>query len=195
MKRDRAFEILSGVLGNLRVRQSEKLKYHIFNSTNSLADIFFLATSQKELIKALDLSFKNKINTTLIGGGTKTFMPGSTVRGFVIKNKANSIRVVSIKGKVGKGNIGVEKISAEIDSGATFEDINRFISFQNLKPVDWLGPLQGTVGGAVFLEPYFKEVVEKIKVWEKGEVFEVDFPELKNRKHIIISITCSFEAN
>lgn len=184
---DNTLDLLKNELGEVRVKEGELIKYHTFSQVGGPAEFFYIATSQKELIKVLNTCYELKLPYFLIGSGTKVLFSEQGLRGMIIKNRSNAIKIGAIKGKVGKDGLGVQEAQLEIDSGTTIGKINEYLRGQKLKELIGISSLHSSLGGSLFLDPVIIELTEVIKVWQDGEVFEIQPFELLKNKHIIIS--------
>src|SRR6266542_3434036 len=116
---DDKIKLLTFALGQERVKLNEKLSYHTFSKLGGPAKAFYIATSQKELILALDTSLELKIPYLILGSGTKILPSKNGFEGLVIKNRTSSIKIGGVKGKVSAKGIGVEEALVEVDSGVS----------------------------------------------------------------------------
>ena len=148
---------------------------------------FFIATSTKELEKILNSAYELKIPFFIFGGGTKVLISDEGIKGLVIKNRTSGIKIGGIKGKVGRAGIGVEEATLEVDSGVSVGYLNEFLDKQNLKKIDIFNSPLSTIGGSLFLDSYLQEACQKVKIWENGEIMEVEVIDLKKDQHVIMS--------
>lgn len=181
------YKLIIKSLGEERVKIQEKLAYHTFTKKGGPADCFFIATSQKELIQALDIAHQLKVPFFIIGGGSKILISDEGIKAFVIKNRSGNIKINGIKGKVGKFGLGVDEALIEVDSGVSLSKLNDFLKVQNLKEIDTFSTKNSTIGSIIFLDNNIQNMSSNIRVWEDGEVLEVDSIDLKRNKHIVIS--------
>jgi UDP-N-acetylmuramate dehydrogenase len=193
--KDAKLKLLTDTLSPERVKEQEKLSHHTFSKLGGPAQYFYIATTQKELINALNTAYELKIPFYLLGAGTKFLIPQKGFLGLTIKNRTSHIKVGGVKGKVGKNGIGVEEALVEVDSGVTLGKINEFLKSQNLKEIIGISSLHATVGGALFLDPVLIKLTQKITIWEQGDVFDISPEELKRNKHIIISAIIRIKAS
>ncbi len=189
---DSKLKLLSDSIGKERFKFNESLKAYTFSKSQGGAECFYIATSVNELVKILDLSNELQIPIFLIGSGTKVLL-SSQVKGLVIKNRADNIRIAGVKGKVGREGIGVESALVEADSGASLKKLNQFAKDNKLKEVDGFSSLTSTVGGSIFLDPLLREATQKIKVWFEGENLEIGLEGLK-REMVVLSVIFRFKA-
>ena len=181
------FDLLKASLGEVRVKEGELLKYHTFSKLGGPAEFFYIATSQRELIQSLNTSYELNIPFFLIGSGTKILIAEAGIKGLVIKNRSNAIKLGAIKGKVGKDGLGIEEAQIEVDSGTILGKINEYLRSQKLQELTGISSVHSTLGGSLFLDPEIIELTEMIKVWQDGDVFEIAPYELNKQKHIVIS--------
>lgn len=181
-------KILVQSLGKERVKFQEKLSQHTFSGLGGPAEAFYVATSLRELQLCLDTAFELRIPFFIIGSGTKVLLSDQGIKGLVIKNRADNLKVSGIKGKVGKTGIGVEEALIEVWSGATLGRLNEFLIEQKLQEVTGFSSLKSSIGGSIFLDPHLQNMVQAITVWEDGDVYKIDFSKLNRNKHVVLSL-------
>ncbi len=186
-------DILVQHFGPDRIKFNESLLYYTFHKLEVKAEAFFIATSQRDLTKILNLCFQLKIPFMIYGSGTKIVFDSKRLQKLVIRNRSSQIKIVGIKGKVGKGQIGVEEARIEIDSGVTINDLDDFLTKQSLVTTAFASAKAATLGGSLLVDDQIKNKCEKVKIWREGEVSEISPQEL-DKKDIIISVTISFKS-
>ncbi len=175
-----------------RIKFQESLRYYTFTKSLVIAQSLYIATNLKELIKALEIAYELGIPTFVIGSGTK--ISNQKIAGLVIKNRARNIRIASIKGKVGINGIGLEEAMVEVESGVTFEELNKFLVTNNLEEFAYVDSLKATIGGSISLNPYLIDIVQQIRVWEDGEIITIDMANLNSLKQVILSVVIKIKA-
>lgn len=187
-------KLLVGSLGGERVKLNEKIAPHTFLGRGGNALGFYIATTAKELINILNLLFELKVFFILIGGGTKILFDNKPINAFVVKNRSSAIKIAGIKGSFGKEGLGVKEILAEVDSGVSINKLNEYLITQGLEEISGFSSLQSTIGGAILFDQVLTERVQNIKIWKEGEVFDINFSELK-KGQVIISALFKFKSN
>lgn len=178
-------KLLSNVLGEVRVKLDEPLKYHLENAPLGSAEVFYIATNLKELEQALNLAHELQIPFTLVGSGTKTIVTDRGLPGFVIKNRASSVKISGVKGKVSSKGIGVDEAMVEVESGVSFQKLNDFLKHQGLKQLDFPFSPSATIGGSFALTPQLYDMTQKIKVWSDRDVFDIEVLDFKKDDYIM----------
>lgn len=186
-------DILVQNFGPDRFKFQESLIYQTYHKIEAKAEAFFIATTQRELTKILNLCLELKIPFMVYGSGTKIVFDSKRIQKLVIRNRSSQIKIIGIKGKVGKGSIGVEEAKIEIDSGVTIADLDNFLARQVLTQTAFNSPKVATIGGSLLIDNLIKEKCEKIKIWNQGEILEISTKEL-GHKDIIISAVMIFKA-
>lgn len=181
-------KLLIAELGEERIKINEPLKYHTFSKLGGPAQVFYIATTIKELIKILDLSYELKIPYQVFGSGTKLLVSDKGFKGLMVKNRTGFLKLSGIKGKVGKDGIGIEEALVEIDSGVSLNRLNEFLKEQNLKVIDGFSSLKSTVGGAIFLDEQLRFQAQQVKIWDRGDVLNILVDDLNLKNHIVLSI-------
>ena len=183
---DDKLNLLIKTFGEERFKVDENLIFHTFNKLDVVAKCFYVATNKNELIDILNSVTSLEIPFLVLGGGTKATLK-KRFEGLVIKNRTSNMKISAVKGKVGKGGIGVEEAITDVDSGVSLGKLNEFLYEQNLATIDYESSLNSTVGGALFYDRTLKERVQKIKVWQDQVIDEIELAELDQKNHIIIS--------
>ena len=185
---DEKIKLLVDSLGDIRVKQGEKLLYHTYNKIAGSAKAFYIATSQRELVEILEIASQLKIPFLVIGSGTKVIIAESEFKGVVIKNRSGVIKIGGIKGKVGRGGLGIEEALVEVDSGVTLGKLDEYLTEQGLQSLSSINPKMSTLGGALFIDPHLKNITQGVKIWNDGEIFDIEIIDLKSPKQIILSV-------
>jgi UDP-N-acetylmuramate dehydrogenase len=102
-------------------------------------------------VSAILLGRKRNIPIFLLGGGTNILIGDRGIRGFVIKNSTNTIRIKGMKGTVTGGTAKKGLVFVEADSGVIFNSLVRFTVEEGLAGLEMHLGLPGTVGGAIFM--------------------------------------------
>lgn len=187
-------KLLIAELGEERVKFDEKLAYHTHAKVGGPAEFFYIATTQKELINALNLCNELKIPYFVFGNGTKILISDQGMKGFIIRNRTSAIKINGIKGKVGRAGIGIEEALVEVDSGVSLRKLNEFLINEKLKEGIFSNSMNATVGGAVFVDKLLQNMCQKILVWEKGDVFEIEAEQLNRYNQIVLSLILKVKA-
>ncbi len=182
---DEKIKLLTSELGDLRIRQNEAV-------SGGVAEYFFIATTTRELIKAVTMSRELQVPYSVIGSGSKITL--SHYPGLLIKNRSDAIRIFGIKGKVSRQGLGVEEASLEVDSGVSIQKLLDYIKSQKLQGLEFLNGVEGTIGGNFYLYPLFKEVVYQIKVLNDDNEIELKLPEKVGRDDLIITVALKLKA-
>lgn len=187
-------QLLVQTWGQERIKFDEKLADHTFSKLGGPAEAFFVATNESELVKMLDMIDELKVPYLMLGAGTKSVFSDRGVNGLVIKNRTSITRVVGIKGKVGKGNIGIDTATIEVSSGVSLGKLNEFLKEQGLEQINFETSEIATVGSSVFIDQNLRLVVEKVRIWEQREVEEVGLPELNRHRQVVLSVIIRVKA-
>ncbi len=186
--------ILIQIFGIERIKIDELLKYHTFSKLGGPAEIFYIATTQKELINILNTGYELKLPLFVFGNGTKILISEKGMKGLVIRNRTSAIKISGIKGKIGRGGLGIEEALIEVDSGVSLSKLNDFLSEQHLKKFQGFSSLKATLGGSLLIDPQFEEIVSNIKIWEDGEIFDSKLKDLKRYGQVVISAILKVKA-
>lgn len=178
-------KILKQVLGDVRVKLDEPLKYHLENAPPGKGQAFYIATNLKELEQALNLSHELRIPFFLVGSGTKMIIPERGLEGFVIKNRTSGIKISGVKGKVSPLGIGVDEAMVEVESGVSFQKLDEFLKHQGLKQLEFTFSSNSTIGGSFSATSQLQVMTQKIKVFSDREIFDIDILDFKRGDYIL----------
>lgn len=149
-------DLVRDKLGQLRVIENELLSKHTYFKIGGPARLFFEATNVDALKLALFTCFENKIPYVVLGGGANVLVSDKGFDGLVIKNRANGIKIVGIKGTIGKGGQGVKNALVWTGSGTLMNQMARFTIDQGLEGLEFLLSVPGTIGGGVKINAHFE---------------------------------------
>lgn len=146
-------------LGPLRVYENEPLAKHTYFKIGGLARLFFEAKSVDDLKLALTCAYEQKIPFVVLGGGANVLVSDHGFSGLVIKNRADGVKLVGLKGTIGKTGRGVKNVLVWVASGTPMNQLARFTIDQGLEGLEFLLSVPGTVGGGIKINAHFE--VEK----------------------------------
>ncbi len=147
------------ILGPLRVLENEPLSKHTYFKIGGPAGLFFEAKSVEDLKLALASAFQLKIPYVVLGGGANVLVSDNGFDGLVIKNRADGIKLVGVKGTINKNGRGVKNALVWAASGTAMNQLARFTIDQGLEGLEFLLSVPGTVGGGIKINAHFE--VEK----------------------------------
>lgn len=153
-----------------------------------VADYFFEAKDQMDLVAALNFAKEKDVPYFLLGGGSNVLFSDGGYRGLVIVNHAKNIRI--------------EEESVSVESGFSLAELVQKTTAEHLQGLETLAGIPGTVGGAVRGNAGTRggeigEKVTTVKVWRDGDVIEVPHSEcdfeyrhsaFKENKDVILEI-------
>lgn len=181
-------------LGEERFKYNENLSSYTFSKLGGPAEVLFVATSIKDLMKILDLAHDLKIDFFVFGAGTKMLISDRGLKNLVIKNRTSGIKIAGVKGKVGRGGLGIEEALVEVESGVSIGKLNEFLTAQNLETISGYSSLHSSIGGSIFLDPILRERVVTIKVWEEGLESQIPINKLKQGNQVVLSVIFKFKS-
>lgn len=186
-------KLLVRTLGDERVKLNIDLTGHLETKLGSKVSAFYIATTTRELIRAVQLCRELKINYLIIGTGSKTALSENGFEGVVIKNRSDGLKIFGIKGKVSRSGIGIEEAFLEADSGNSLVRVSEYAKNQGLEGLEGLGGL-GTIGGSVHVLLVLREKINQVKVLNKsGKVFEKQIKEV-SREDVVLSVAFLLKA-
>lgn len=155
----RDYTPIKNSLGPLRVFENEPLSKHTYFRIGGPAKLFFEAKSVEDLKLALTSAHDYKIPFVVIGAGANVLVSDRGYEGLVIKNRADGIKLVGLKGTIGKAGKGIKNASVLTASGTLMNQLARFTIDQGLEGLHFLLSVPGTVGGGIKINAHFE--VEK----------------------------------
>jgi UDP-N-acetylenolpyruvoylglucosamine reductase len=143
------FSDLRSLFGS-RLLQNESLARYTTFKIGGPADYFFDAKTTDEFVSAIQKAREINVPVFVLGGGTNLLIGDRGVRGLVIKNSTNEIRIVGVKGsRVGDKDAGFVYIEAQ--SGVSMNKLVRDSVDDGYGGLEMQLGLPGTVGGAVYM--------------------------------------------
>ena len=149
-------EKLKSILGPLRVFENEPLAKHTYFKIGGPAKIFFEAKNVEDLKLALKTAIELKIPFVILGGGANVLVSDSGFDGLVIKNRADGIKLVGIKGIIDKRGKGIKSAQVWCASGTLMNQLARFTIDQGLEGLEFLLSVPGTVGGGLKINAHYE---------------------------------------
>lgn len=150
---------IKAMLGPLRVYENEPLSKHTYFKIGGPAKLFFEAKSVDDLKLALTVACQEKIPYVVLGGGANVLVSDKGFNGLVVKNRADGVKLVGLKGTIDKTGRGVKSVLAWVASGTPMNQLARFTIDQGLEGLEFLLSVPGTVGGGIKINAHFE--VEK----------------------------------
>lgn len=162
-------EKLTKIFGD-HLKANEPLSAHSTFKVGGSAKWFAEGKSSDEVIQAVKVCHQNKIDFTVVGGGTNILAQDSGYDGLVIKmaNRAFEIQENKVFAEAGALTVAVARAAA--DAGLT--------------GFEWAVTVPGTIGGAVYgnagcFGGEMKDTVERARMIRDGQVQELTNQELE----------------
>ncbi len=131
-----------------------------------LADFFFTAISEKDLITSVGFARTHDIPFFLIGGGYNLLFDDDGFRGIIIRNCIRGIR--------SKGTV------VEAESGTPLFELIQYCLLNGLGGLEFLAGIPGTIGGAVYgnagaVNQEIGQVLQEARILtESGKIISVE---------------------
>ncbi|MDD5606814.1 MAG: UDP-N-acetylmuramate dehydrogenase [Candidatus Pacebacteria bacterium] len=134
------------------------------------AQYFFIAKTEKDLIKALKKAKQSKLAFYILGKASNVLFSDKGFKGLVIQNQIKDIKVKK------------EKIICS--SGVTLSYLAQKAKKNNLSGLEWALSIPGTIGGAVYINASafsfaISDIVEKVRVLD---IKNLKIKTLKNKE-------------
>jgi UDP-N-acetylmuramate dehydrogenase len=190
---DSKIKLIVDSFGKDRFKDNEPIKDYTASGIGGPAKLFFIAFTERDLVKIINMCRQLKLLYFLFGTGSKMLISDSGFNGLVIKNRTKNIQTVSVKGKVTKFGIGVEEAMVEVESGVS---INKFAEYLTSQKLDSTGfTMPGTIGGNLFFSKFLQSKVKNIKVLDqRSQIDRINVETLSLKKHIILSAVFGIKA-
>lgn len=184
---DTKLKLIADTFGLDRVKFNQPLAEFTTLKVGGIASLFFIAFTQKELLRMIEFCRDLKVPFFIFGTGSKMMISEKGFLGVVIKNRTKNTKIISIKGKVGKGVIGVESALIEIESGLSMNSFVEFLDKQGLQSSTFINS-SGSLGGNLFINQDLQEKIESVKTLdEDSNIEEISIDRLSLQKHVILS--------
>ena len=182
------YKLIINSFGSDKVKENQLLSEFTTLKNSGVTRLFFVAFTQREIIKMVEYCRELKIPFLIFGSGSKMLISDNGFSGVSIKNRTKNIKIVSIKGKVGKGGIGIESALVEVESGLSLESFVEFLDKQGLVS-DVFTNTKGSIGGNLFVNKDLQDKVESLTILNQNTAVEgIKIKELSLQKHIILSV-------
>ena len=178
-------ENFKNILGPLRVFENELLSKHTYFKIGGPARIFFEAKNVEDLRLALKTAVECRIPLIVLGGGANVLVADSGFDGLVIKNRADGIKLVGIKGIIDKRGKGIKSAQVWCAAGTLMNQLARFTIDQGLGGLEFLLSVPGTVGGGLKINAHYE--VEKGEFLGKRLTSAVLFDPKKGEEKTVAS--------
>ena len=152
-------DYVKDILGPLRVYEDEPLLKHTYFKIGGPARLYFEARTVDDFRLALEPAHKQKIPFVVLGGGANILVSDKGFDGLVIRNRAEGIKLVGVKGTINKHGKGIKNALVWSASGTLMNQLARFTVDQGLEGLEFLLSVPGTVGGGLKINAHFE--VEK----------------------------------
>lgn len=187
------FKILAGEFLANRVKFDCPISDVLEARNQFKAAAVFVAVDESELVKILDSSLELKIPVVVLTSGLK-YKFRSSIKGLLVVDRTRQLKIVGIKGKVGGQGIGVEEASVEIASGENLNRLNDFLKSHGLEQVGAEDKEPLSVGERIKWDINLRSRVEKIKIWDQGQVYKCNIFELNKSRHVLLSVVIKMKA-
>lgn len=181
-------KLLGTQLGKNRLKLNIDLSEQLATVRGKIVDALYIATTNRELIKVVELCKELNLPFTIVGSGSKLVIPRGRVRGLVIKNRSDNLKIFGVKGKVTRGGIGVEEAYLEADSGTSLKKLAEFADQEHLTGLKGLRLELGTIGGSFFVSSVLRAKASRVKVLKGNFGLIIKQPMEVSRDEIIISV-------
>lgn len=191
---DDKLKLLISQLGDNRIKQDCDISEHLQTGLGAKVPAFYIATTTAELTRAIKLCRELRLEFLIFGSGSKMAIADLGVKGLVIRNRSDNLKIFGVKGKVSRLGLGIEEAFLEADSGVSLVRLVEFASDQGLGGMEILRSTPGTVGGSLYINPILKEKVNQIKILATNNTIkEKSYIDLK-REDIILSVVFKLKA-
>ncbi|KKQ01916.1 MAG: UDP-N-acetylenolpyruvoylglucosamine reductase [Candidatus Roizmanbacteria bacterium GW2011_GWA2_36_23] len=146
---------LEEILGKGRVEKNKDLYPYLTLKTHTIAEFFFEANSQQDLINVKRISLFN-LPYFLMGGGSNLAMVTDRIKGLVVKNNYKKIEIINDNDKF-------TEILAT--SGVAVSQLVNLTIEKGLEGLEYHKGLPGTVGGAIYMNSKWTKPLNYFGDW------------------------------
>lgn len=191
---DGKFKLIVDSFGKDRFKFNAQIKDYTALGAGGPAKIFFIAFTERELIKIVEMCRDLKVPYFLFGAGSKIMISDLGFDGLVIKNRTKNIQTISVKGRATRFGIGVEEALIEVESGISIKKLVEYLDQRGLENSEFRN-MPGSVGGNLFLSKFLQNRVKSIKVYNlQSEIEIINVGSLSPKRHIILSVILKIKA-
>lgn len=191
---DNNIKLIVDSFGKDRFKFNEPMENFTALKIGGPAKVFFIAFTQRELIKIITMCRELSVPYFLFGTGSKIAISDPGFDGMVIKNRTKTIQTVSVKGKVTKSGIDVAEAMIEVDGGVSINKLVEYLDSEKLESAEFAG-IPGSVGGNLFFNRFLQNRTKSIKVLDSAsEIEKIEIGSLRPKSHIILSVVLGIKA-
>ena len=140
MHKENIYNDLLQLIDESKILKDEPMKNHTTFKIGGNADFLIKATEKKDIISVYKYAIKNNIPVYIIGKASNLLVKDKGIRGIVIKNLYDDIRILKEYEEV---------VELEIASGTTCTKLAKFTLDNSLEGLEFSYGIPGTMGGAV----------------------------------------------
>lgn len=140
MHKENIYNDLSQLIDESKILKDEPMKNHTTFKIGGNADFLIKATGKKDIISVYKYAIKNNIPVYIIGKASNLLVKDKGIRGIVIKNLYDDIRILKEYEEV---------VELEIASGTTCTKLAKFALDNSLEGLEFSYGIPGTMGGAI----------------------------------------------
>ncbi len=150
------YQEFKNTIGPLRVFENEPLSRHTYFKIGGPAKLFFEAKTADDFKQALALATKLGIPYIVLGMGANVLVSDNGFSGLVIKNKVDEVKLVGIKGTLGRDGKSIKSAVVWATSGTLMNRLARFTIDEGLEGLEFLLSVPGTIGGGLKINAHFE---------------------------------------
>ena len=140
MHKENIYNDLLQIIDENKILKDEPMKNHTSFKIGGNADFLIKATEKKDIISVYKYAIKNNIPVYIIGKASNLLVKDKGIRGIVIKNLYDDIRILKEYEEV---------VELEIASGTTCTKLAKFALDNSLEGLEFSYGIPGTMGGAI----------------------------------------------
>ncbi len=123
----------------LKIMRNEKLAKHVTFQIGGEADLFISVSRIDEFEEALQYAWNNHRPFFVLGSGSNILVSDNGIRGLVIQNKTNTIRLEELG----------ETAKLIVDSGVILDEVTKLAIEKGWAGLEWAVGIPGTIGAAI----------------------------------------------
>lgn len=180
-------DILKDHINSTQIYSDEPLANHTYIKIGGPADILVETKTKDQLITVYQLAHRHHIPVFILGGGSNLLISDRGIRGLVIKNRADALKIAKFHGDIKAKKLHVDQAVLEAGSGVITNHLVRYSIDNGLEGLQFFLGLPGTVGGAIYNNSHYKHqlignFVHQVQVLDhQGHLKTYTQPDLKFR--------------
>lgn len=132
------------------IKRAVLMSTHTSFKIGGPADLFITSKNTEELRIMIQEARELDIPVFIFGGGSNILVGDKGIRGLVIKNMCNQVKIGAMRGVIKKGTMD-KTVMLDVESGMLVNSLVRLMIESELSGFEWHLGLPGSLGGALYM--------------------------------------------